>query len=41
MVSNDYDKIGPKFGIDCATNRTESKIVTRIITLLGPNSFSS
>ena len=31
------DKIGPKFGIDCATNKTESKIDKRIIILLGPN----
>jgi hypothetical protein len=31
------DKIGPKFGIDCATNKTAIKIDKRIITLLSPN----
>lgn len=28
------DKIGPKFGIVCATNKTDTKIVTLIITRL-------
>ncbi len=32
-------KIGPKRGIDCATNKTAAKIDTLMITRLKPNSF--
>ena len=32
------DKIGPKFGIDWATKRTEARMVERMITRFTPNS---
>ena len=33
------DKIGPKLGMDWATNKTANNIDTRMMILFGPNSL--